>query len=358
MKWWNKRKELTIIGYYESNFGDLLMLQGIIEHLPEHIRNINILSYGNFSLHDLFVQKDRFRFKVYNCFQWRKQFIAILGALFRSGYCMWGGGTCFNNVDGTGGVKWMLLAKLLGVKVIYFGIGIDLLKNDNNLKKAIRLADYFCVRDNYSYGLSQKYGKEIIRVKDPFLLNSYPIKEKDRSGNYLLIAYRNVDRYFKNSPEYLINFIGCIKSLIERFYFSEIIIIDTDNAVDKTTGKYLYELLSTQNLTIPLVYNPTGYLQEKCLLIREEKLIITGRLHVAYYAFLNQVNFFLLDYSMKNKQFIIENNICAERLVEYASLADKNFLSELYYRYNDVEWRIKYESLEENITTILEKCLS
>ena len=44
MKWWNKRKELTIIGYYESNFGDLLMLQGIIEHLPEHIRNINILS--------------------------------------------------------------------------------------------------------------------------------------------------------------------------------------------------------------------------------------------------------------------------------------------------------------------------
>lgn len=47
------RKSLSIIGYYTSNFGDLLMLKGLINALPKNYQHLYILTYGQMSLKDI-----------------------------------------------------------------------------------------------------------------------------------------------------------------------------------------------------------------------------------------------------------------------------------------------------------------
>lgn len=48
-----------------------------------------------------------------------------------SNVILWGGGSCFNDIDGTGAVKQMILAKFVNprIKVDYYGVGIDIKKN-------------------------------------------------------------------------------------------------------------------------------------------------------------------------------------------------------------------------------------
>lgn len=322
---------INIIGYYGNNFGDLLMLQGILNSLPSKYTKVNILSFDNLNLLDLDYSCNATVESHYIRMPLKK----LIGFYKEANVIMWGGGSCFNDIDGSGGIKQMLLAKLINhkVQIIYYGVGIDIKKKICNklyLRLALNISKQFAVRDENSYRLIKKYSCAEL-IDDPIYLNKewlYSINKNIKKNNSLVISYRCVDKYYpKLYKAYIENFIQNIKSLLSIYSFSEIHIINADNNVDKNDSMHIFqEISSFCNQKISYVDKFT--LREICNIIGSASLVITGRLHIAAVASMYKTPSLLLNYSEKNRQFSLKENSLTT-LIEYFSLYDKNYIMKL-----------------------------
>ena len=322
---------IDIIGYYGHNFGDLLILQGILNNLPEDCDKVNILSYDNLDIKDLDLSCNA----EVHPFYIRMPILNLIRLFREADTIIWGGGSCFNDVDGSGGVRQMLLAKIVNpsVRIEYKGVGIDLKNNRHNkicLKIALLLSSSFSVRDQKSYEIIKGNSCAEL-IDDPIYLNKEWFKavENNKKENRLIISYRCVDNYFKqNGSVYLELFVKNIEYLLLYEKFEEVFIINADSRVDNKDNSYIADRLKIPNQT-KLFFIPQRSLNEICTLISSSSLVVTGRLHLAAIASLYNVPYILLNYSEKNRQFVIRDNNM-ESLVEYQELESDSHLKDIF----------------------------
>jgi len=321
--------EITILGYYGNNFGDLLMLNGLLKNLPENYK-INILTYSsNLRIQDLEISNQRV--SIYDLNK-KGKIKTILNSVSKSKKIFWGGGTCFNDIDGTGGIKTMLLCFLIGKKCCYFGIGIDILKKTSSkiyVLIALIISTKIYLRDELSqvyfekiipkflYKYFKKKIKLIPDIASLYFSEKYIEEKIENEGNELLISYRNIDNYFDDHRIFLKKFIINIEDFILKNNIDIINIIDADSDVDKYDSMIIFNEL---NRNYNVCYKSKISITDKIKLIKRSKYIITGRLHIAFVSLYFNKKFILLNYSDKNRAFIFTNNLPDKILVEYNNL--------------------------------------
>lgn len=317
---------ICLLGYYGKNFGDLLMLSGILNSLCSEASVIDIISYDAL-LKTAITTPLKKKINVYlsRGLELKKRI-----SIYKSAeVIMWGGGSCFNDVDGTGAVKQMLLAKVVNpfIKIVYYGIGIDINNNWRHelcLRIALVLADEFKVRDSISYAKVGNCNK-VSLVKDPVYLNMnyFDSVKVEHNKSRLLIAYRNVNNYFPDRyKEYLVNFINGIRYILEHHKFNDVVVFSCDYDYDMNDSCFIYESIKP---FCNAIFFEDNSVSEICKLIASSSAVITGRLHVAVVANLFSRPFVLLNYSAKNLVFCEENDTIG-RLIEYEELKDDDVL--------------------------------
>lgn len=321
---------IIIIGYYGNNFGDLLMLQGLLNKYVPDGCSIIILSYDNLDINTIELTKN-----LNICIhQIKRTCLRKLLRLYqKADRIIWGGGSCFNDIDGTGAVKQMLLAKIVhpSISVEYYGVGIDLKHNKRNtlyLKIALKICSSFVVRDEQSYELVKSNIKSSL-CDDPVFLVKRQIEELVPTQEFfsdLIVSYRCVDSYFgEKSPLFLQQFVTNLQSLIQQDEeLKKIIVFDADTSVDCSDNQYIFQSIQQlKNVSVQyLIKQPPSNL---CKYIKGSKIVITGRLHIAVLAHFYSKKFVLLNYSSKNKSFL--KKVKQENsLVEYTSLYNPNCL--------------------------------
>lgn len=321
---------VDIIGYYGSNFGDLLMLQGVLNNLPSGCLKVNILSFGILNLADL----DYSCNAIVNSYYIRMPLKQLIQLYKEAEVIMWGGGSCFNDVDGTGGVKHMLLAKLVNpsVKIVYYGVGIDIKKSFLGklyLKIALSISERFAVRDERSFDMIKKYSFAEL-IDDPIYLNKKWLLSINTSNkrSSLVISYRCINSYFPNAyKSYLMNFLINLKSVLRTNSFTDVYVINADSSVDKNDNLYISKELISSCVNVRYIEKQS--LKEICGVIGSSSLVITGRLHLAVVASVYNTPCLLLNYSEKNKQFAMKGDSKLITLAEYPLLSDSNYLVQL-----------------------------
>jgi polysaccharide pyruvyl transferase WcaK-like protein len=158
-------------------------------------------------------------------------------------------------------------------------------------------------------------------------LHKFKKKTSDEPHYDLLISYRNIEKYFSKHAIYLDNFIIGIQKLIRENQFKKIVIIDSDKQVDKSNSIYITKML--QNTFQNIEYLGEISFLDKIRILNESKFIISGRLHVAFCAFYFNKPFLILNYSDKNKAFVIENQIDKNCLIDYDYITNLNNLTKI-----------------------------
>lgn len=321
---------ISIIGYYDTNFGDLLMLKGIIDSVPRNVNEIYILTYSYAKLDLSFINS---KVKLYPIQIKNRRFsIKLLRALLLSKYIIWGGGSCFNlNDKGTGALRWMSLFRFFGARVIYYGIAIELDKESRILyyvRRAIDLCSKFYVRDQASFEISKQFSTEkVYKVCDPIYLNNLNAERSKtaiiNNEKTFLICYRDLSNYFSECGVYFENFKKAISCLIDGKIFTKILVFVADEHVDADISYTLYNYILQNHKNVQCNICINSPLIKKCELIRQADTVITARLHVGVYASFFGIDTIFLNYAQKNENFVRENNIRSDRLVSYEELSDE-----------------------------------
>lgn len=307
---------ITIIGYYGSNFGDLLMLKALVENLEKS--SISILTYGSRThlLEQPFIKEKSI--EVIEVSTASK--LEIFKTIKKSKAIIWGGGTCFMDEGGTGGIKYMLLGKLLGCRVYYAGIGAD---SHNRLSTkfcmlvATIVSNAIYARDHDSIKALTKINpfaaKKIIKTHDLAYASDIAISCENKSRDrYLVFCPRNLEQY-KNLP-YDTNrkLLEIARRAAEELGLRKIIVLNADPLVDQTASEQAANYFQSAGFANEIV---SGDDLEKCSAsLRNCEFLLTIRLHPAVIALENSIPFAIFNYSEKNRKFAEESDTL-ERLI-------------------------------------------
>lgn len=268
-----------LVGYHgKGNFGDDIILDEYVQHSSE---KYIVFAYGD-------IVKSKNILSVLLWSQYRLinaiKFVMVLPFVSE---VVWVGGTCFSDQDGVGGYRFMNLALSLGKKVSYEFIGVNKLVNDNNILQARKLlsrAYKLTVRDRHSIEnirsiLHDKKDIQLVRdLGEQWLERKYNEDRGEESGELLLIAWRNLEKYESNQLELIDRLIAYIK---RNYPGSKIVIINTDETSDILVSPLIYERLLDTNESNTVNYLPNLSVNEKLNLIKNSSEVITSRLHIA-----------------------------------------------------------------------------
>ncbi len=330
------KRNLSIIGYYTSNFGDLLMLKGLIRAIPKEYSRLFILSYGKLDLEALGeIGLSNKTITVIDLSNKKKHLISILHALFTTKSIVWGGGTCFNVVENAfGGIRYMRVFHFFGARIYYMGIGINTNRVNNTLcesiKYALQISNSFNVRDRESqmYINSEIDSSFSALVPDLVYLNDFSPQHRCNKvlngDRVVFVSYRCIDTYFNNSKEYLNGFIKNLTYLLNHLAINRVIIYPSDEVVDYDNNIVIATELNKVFLgRVSIDFYEHLTINDVLGVINNSFLVITGRLHVGVVSSVFGTPFLLLNYSSKNRAFIQDACINTKSLVEYNELKDE-----------------------------------
>ena len=327
------RNNLSVIGYYTSNFGDLLMLKGLLKTIPQNYRLLYILTYGQLSLCDLGdIGLERNKIQIVNLSRSKvKNVLPLLTSMFTSKAIIWGGGTCFNPKENAyGGLRYMKLFHKFGVRVNYFGIGINTNQKTpvlvESLRESLNISDNFIVRDKESQDFIRKEIDPTFNSLEPDLIylnhfvsaNTTP---KDDREKIAFVSYRCVDSYFVNSKNYRKGFVNNLLKVLETIPIDRVVLYPSDWIIDFADNEYIAEeIIKCSPKTVLVDFLDSIPVAEALSLIERSRIVITGRLHVGVVSAIFGIPFQLLDYSSKNRAFVKDMGLNDKVLVNYESL--------------------------------------
>lgn len=349
-------KNITIVGYYGKNLGDIIFLYGLVNYFKNNktIKNISVLSYAKQLDPELlaYLQKNNvnlFYLGGRSTFQKLKN---IIESLRGSSLVLWGGGSCFFDNGGTCGFKTFILAWLLGKKNIYLGIGIETIKTSK--MKVIIFISYLIsykifFRDNDSLIamkriLNIKRARNKLRVIPDLSILEYRYlanKIKTPYNEYIAISIRDNDGALYDS---IIK--NIILTLLKKAKLNLVIIFNTDEEVDKRYNQIIAEYLKNNN--IQTIYFDNITFDEKIKIINQSSFVLTSRLHVAIVARYSLIPFLAINYSTKilnmgNTMDCEQNIIDLKTFLNYEKIDIKNFFLK----------EISLEIIRKNLITVL-----
>lgn len=323
--------KVAVIGYYGRNFGDLLMLDvfrrlaadaGLdlvvftyahAEHVSSYLRSVGEKSVRVFGLNPGEGSSDFDRE------------ISSASAL------VWGGGTCFMDQGGTGGVKYLLRAFAKKVPTYYFGVGVDRcnsIKTKICLGVAVSLSRRVYARDHSSASVFKRYAlwgaaDKVKLVPDlAFGGNGYATKAREGAGSHLVLCLRDIKGYFDDHQ-------GLNEKLVSRFVelsritgVEDVVVLVGDADIDETVSRLCSEKLRSAGLRPRLVDGSD--VSKSIELIAGAAYVVSVRLHPAVVAHLCGVPYSIFNYSDKNRKFAVELG-AGQRVMEANGIDAHNF---------------------------------
>ncbi len=347
---------ISVIGYYGNNFGDLLMLKSILSvRKPGAV--YTVLTYGD----DQALRQQGFIIdnaitvvKLDKANRWRAYKSVIASAAI-----IWGGGTCFMDEGGTGGIKYMALARLFGAKVIYAGIGVD---NHKKLKTrailffATLIANALFIRDASSLqavrninpwasARTLKQSVDLAYALDTDGTDVTPVRVC--SDDYIIVCLRDLERYCvgSSSDDYR-QLLDVATTLCEQLGVGKVGILNADAEIDSGVSCYAECLLKDRGFT---VFGISGSdIDTSVAYIKGARHLLTARLHPAVVAYSVGTPFSLYNYSDKNKKFTSETHTEA-RLIQRGAISD---FVPVYKRDSTVDERVQKQRAVSTISEI------
>ncbi len=305
---------IVIIGYYGNNFGDLLMLKSLLSERRAGVV-YTVLTYGD---GEALKQQGFIRQGAITVVELNKanRWLAYK-TVIKCSAIVWGGGTCFMDEGGTGGVKYMALARLFGAHVIYAGIGVD---NHKKLKTRLILffatvmATAFYIRDSASLLAVRKINPWARREKIKQSVDlAYALGtddagaggELESAGDYIIVCLRDLQGYGEQSSgDIYSQLLDVSIRICWRLRINRIGIFNADAEVDTGVSRYAQSELKDRGFT---VFNIAGSdIERSMAYIKGARHILTARLHPAVVAYSLGTPFSLYNYSDKNKKFTAE----------------------------------------------------
>lgn len=229
----NKRNKLLLVGYYgKGNFGDQLMLYGLLKNLQDC--ELVVLAYDEIPFVYPDVKYEIIYNKGRNIFYRITLICELIKELKGIDIVLWGGGTCFyDNVVGGwhlffGVLKMYALAKLLRKKVGFVGIGIGDIVCSHNLTIArylIKKSNIMTCRDVNSYNFAKKYNTNVHFVEDLAFLQHVNISKVTRGGKKKVVFCGMSCSKIKkcNDRDIIHDIVRVLDNLIENDYKIEML---------------------------------------------------------------------------------------------------------------------------------------
>lgn len=305
------KKNIVLIGYYGANFGDLLMLQVLLNNFIVRNIDVEILTYADVALLKVFLRENNF--DNVRCRQIQLvSFFDFYKIIKRSNSIVWGGGTCFMDEGGTGGIKYMFAAKLLGARVSYIGIGVDSFRRFRTKACIFAMgviASTIIARDKTSF---EVIGRHLWRQSHklslaPDIAFGAPKHEMSdiapsSGAPYIALCARDLTEYenlsgVDRSKELLNLAMRISKDLSLR----TVCIIVGDLEKDLSISKHLEKQLLLNDFDCLLIDG--SHLNLAINVLAHAQFVLTVRLHPAVVAHIEGVPYALYNYSDKNEKF-------------------------------------------------------
>lgn len=305
---------VSVIGYYGNNFGDLLMLKSLLSvQQPGVVYTVLTYGHGDALKKQGFISGNNIAVVELN----RENRLLAYKSIINSSAIIWGGGTCFMDEGGTGGIKYMTLARLFGASVIYAGIGVD-----NHKKLKTRLILFFAtviakaiyIRDSASLQAVRKINPWIIsgKIKQSvdlaYALNTtdiHSVADLEDGGDYILLCLRDLEDYGSQSSGDICNrLLDLSIRICWQLGVNKVGIFNADAEVDTNVSRYAESELADRGFK---VFKISGSdIEESMAYIKGARHILSVRLHPAVVAYSLGTPFSLYNYSDKNKKFTAE----------------------------------------------------
>jgi polysaccharide pyruvyl transferase WcaK-like protein len=221
---------------------------------------------------------------------------------------VWVGGNCFTDYDGEGAARLLLLAKRMGKRFYYVGVGTDRLTRVNRMLRtfiALHLADGVIFRDAFSLNHAKKWlvnsnkltiGPDLGEIYIRRTASNYFVEE-----GAIVISWRELKKNISNQEEVLQNLATVLINLSLQ-HDKQLMIFNTDEYSDKEVHDALINLLTKRGF-LNFVYLEDTTLEQKLTIISKASCVITARLHTAMAADIFGKPTFLYDYSQKIVEF-------------------------------------------------------
>jgi len=297
------KPRVLLLGYLgANNLGDECMLYQLMTYLHRYDADISLASYGlGYEELELSVIYPHIIFKKRHRVKKR----LLIGRILRNvDIVLWVGGNCFTDHDGDGGFDWLLIAKLLGKKFLYLGIGLDkLTKNERKIKMriALNLCDRVIFRDQYSLRQGHdiifaykkiSYGKDLGEL---YIKEMPPEVMGKRKG--ILLSWRELQNHMADQ-HFFLNRLSDELIKFSKTYDEPVIIFETDDRVDLNVHEIIIAFFDKKGFNNYQHYTNLG-LRNKLELIANSRCVITARLHTAVAAYLYGLPVAVFDYSQK-----------------------------------------------------------
>lgn len=284
------------------------MLSVLIENLSLRCKEIVLCTYGDQEMLMSMTSQyaDRVKIVVYRVGKGSRvsDYVRLVaGAKF----IVWGGGTCFMDEGGTGGVKYMLIARLVGTPVYYMGIGVDKcrkLKTKFTLVLASLLAKKVFFRDEASRKCFSKYA-----VKGESHLSFVPdlafgaqFEEKTRKPEEVAVCLRDLTQYVNNPSNVLSSLLSHALEVCARSNVKDISIIVGDVEIDQDVSSTAEAFFRSHGLRCRLINGAS--VRNVVGAIAQAVYLLSIRLHPAVVAHCLGVPYGLYNYSDKNIKFL------------------------------------------------------
>lgn len=356
---------IIIIGYYGSNLGDAMMLKGLVQSLEEKGYVIRVVSYGRPEYDDFFeyvgVTKERFlSLASLGFFQKISQFISFVRP---ADVVLWGGGTCFMDEEsGEGGIKMMILARLLGKNVGYVSIGIGNIRKfwtRISLWLALKISMHFSIRDTRSYSLLKRIFSDDVNIRssrsaDLFYLNSANIILNDMNAeNYLCLSLRDLGAYaHKDELRHIYdNCLYAVSSYCKLNGLAGVKVIACDSDIDRPIALELLEKLISLGMSCEFIM-PSIQNNLNCIL--NSTVVFTARLHVVMIALVAGKPVFPINYSPKITELLASYRI-RNHGIEISEMYDEIELNFLVAK-NSGYASLQKEVIENDLACFIQKC--
>lgn len=325
-------KKVTLLGYYGSNLGDILMLKALLQMFRKKGCAVSVISYAKADLPDFFEYCELSPTNFYSLEglgYWQKM-TTFLRAVRDADLVLWGGGTCFMDQEGgSGGLKLMMLARLMGKSIAYGFVGIGScrrLLTRTVVLLATLLSRMVILRDRRSFEFLNSLlpcflHRKIMLSKDPF----YWLLQDFDAGNVepgsLVISYRGLESYVSSEHDrdrYLEGMVRAVGMMVAQGSVSTVKIVCADGRVDnKDRDRLAFELASTGVQIQHIPATVSDIVKAICT----AETVIAARLHVAMLALVAGRSVAVLNYSPKNL-YMLEEFGFSNGCTNYEDLAE------------------------------------
>lgn len=317
--------KISFIGYYGSNFGDLLMLTALIDYYSQHYDQINIYTYGNKdNLYDSFSLNSHIsKIEIFGLTgSERISYGNFLKTVKGSRYIIWGGGTCFMDQGGTGGIKYMMGAYFVKVPVLYLGVGIDShhkIRTKIIVFTSVLLSKALYFRDEKSLLTANTLTVNLFKYKVrnvPDIAHIKTIQNQADPSDYIVFCCRDLSSYeYLNSNKINNSLAGLAIAVCKQLGVKRIVILVSDLEIDEEPSQKANELFLKNAIAVNNVFGQK--IEDSLIAIQNSKFVFTSRLHPAVVAQNLNVPYALYNYSDKNKKFLEEVNESSRLIDRY-----------------------------------------